>query len=61
MILTTLDKLHDACKDVSAYEIAENLQIVARLLGFKDQGWKDFSEVLKHANSHVSATGEFPK
>ena len=53
-------ELYNACACVSAYEVAEDLQTIALILGEQDEGWKNFASVLLYLNSHVSTVGRFP-
>ncbi len=52
--------LHGYCKLRSAYEVAEDLQICAEVLGKKDEEWKQLAELLRYINSHASTVGGFP-
>lgn len=58
--IQTTERLWDTCSSVSAYEVAEDLQIVAEKLGQKDRGWADLASLLRFANAHVNVTGGFP-
>ena len=55
-----IESLLNAYSGISAYEVAEDLQIVAERLGKEDRGWKIFADNLRHINAHVSTIGEFP-
>jgi len=55
-----IESILNAYSGVSAYEVAEDLQIVAEKLGQEDEGWKMFATILKHLNTYTEITGEFP-
>ena len=55
-----IESILNAYAGASAYEVAEDLQIVAEKLGKKDEGWRRLADNLRYINAHVSSTGEFP-
>ena len=58
--IRTTEMLWDACESVSAYEVAEDLQIVAEKLGKEDEGWKKFAKTLRAINDYVGYYMTFP-
>ena len=55
-----IESLLNAYSGISAYEVAEDLQIVAEKLGKEDEGWKKFAKTLRAINDYVGYYMTFP-
>ena len=56
-----IELILNAYAGASAYELAEDIQVVAEKLGKKDRGWSLLANCMRHINAHVSTVGEFPE